>query len=61
MVSILDAAIGFFNYCNPFRLIITIGSTESLTEISTNTLPGGKGQLVYWADKVGTDFGTIVS
>jgi hypothetical protein len=41
--SILDKVIGFFNRPNPSSRTMTPGSTQPLTEMSTN-IPGGKGR-----------------
>jgi hypothetical protein len=39
--SIPDEATGFFNWPKHSSHIIALGSTQSLTEISTSDLPGG--------------------
>jgi hypothetical protein len=41
--SIPDDVIGFFNWPNPSSRIMALGSTQSLTEMSTRNLPGGGG------------------
>jgi hypothetical protein len=41
--SIPDKVIGFYNCPSHFSRTMTLGSTQSLTEISTRNLPGGKG------------------
>jgi hypothetical protein len=50
--SILDEAITFFNLPNPSSLIMGLGSTQSLTEISTKNLPGGKMRPAPKADNL---------
>jgi hypothetical protein len=35
---------GFFIWPNPSSRIMALGSTQSLTEMSTRNLPGGKGR-----------------
>jgi hypothetical protein len=40
----------FFNLPNPSSCIMALGSTESLTEMSTANLPKGKGQPASKAD-----------
>jgi hypothetical protein len=42
--SISDEAIGFFNRPNPSSHIMSLGSTQPLTEMSTINLPGSKGR-----------------
>jgi hypothetical protein len=42
--SILDKVIGFFILPNPSSLIMALGSTQPLTEITTMNLLGGKGR-----------------
>jgi hypothetical protein len=37
-----DEVIGFFNCLNPSNRIMALGSTHTLTEMSTRNLPGGK-------------------
>jgi hypothetical protein len=36
--------IGFFNWPNPSSRTMSLGSTQSLTEMSTSNRPGGKGR-----------------
>jgi hypothetical protein len=48
--SIPGEVIGVFNWPKPSSRIMALGSTESLTEISTRNLPGGKGRPVCKAD-----------
>jgi hypothetical protein len=50
--SIPDEAIGFFNSPNPSSLIMALGSTETLTEMSSWSLPGGKGRPARKADNL---------
>jgi hypothetical protein len=40
--SILDEVMGYFNWPNPSSRTMALGSTQSLTEMSTRNLPGGK-------------------
>jgi hypothetical protein len=47
---IADEVIIFFNRLNPSSRIITLGSTEPLTEMSTRNLPWGKGRPAPKAD-----------
>jgi hypothetical protein len=42
----------FFNLSNPFSRTMALGSTQSLTEVSTRNLPGGKGRPVGKADNL---------
>jgi hypothetical protein len=42
--SIPDEVIRFFNWPNPSRPTMALGSTQPLTETSTKNLPGGKGR-----------------
>jgi hypothetical protein len=44
--SIPGEVIGFFNWPNPYNRTMALGSTQSLTEMSTRNLPGGKGRPV---------------
>jgi hypothetical protein len=39
---------------NPSSLTMTLGSTQSLTEMSTSNLPGGKGRPARKADNLTT-------
>jgi hypothetical protein len=50
--SIPDEVIGFFNWSNPSSRIIALGSTQSLTEMSTRKLPVGKGRPKRKADNL---------
>jgi hypothetical protein len=52
--SIPDEVIGFFNLPNPSSRIMTLGSTQPLTEMSTRNLPGGKGRSARNADNFTT-------
>jgi hypothetical protein len=47
-----DEAIGFLNLPNPFSHTMALGSTQTLTEMSTRNLPGDKGWLVHKADNL---------
>jgi hypothetical protein len=40
----------FFNWPNPSSRTMTLGSTQTLTEMSTRNLPGGKGGPARKAD-----------
>jgi hypothetical protein len=40
----IPGVIEFFNWCNPSRRIMALGSTQPLTEMSTRNLPAGKGR-----------------
>jgi hypothetical protein len=51
-VSIPEEVIGFFNWPNPSGRIVSLGSTQPLTEMSTTNLPGGKGRPERKADKL---------
>jgi hypothetical protein len=44
--------IGFFNWPNPSSRTMALVSTQSLTEMSTRNLPGGKGRLVRKANNL---------
>jgi hypothetical protein len=50
--SIPDEVIGFFNWPNPSSRAIALGSTQSLTEMSTKNLPGGKGRTAHKAENL---------
>jgi hypothetical protein len=50
--SIPDEVIGFFNWPNPYSSIMTLGSTQPLTEMSTRNLPGGKGRPARKAENL---------
>jgi hypothetical protein len=50
--SIPDEVTGFFIWPNPSSRIMTLESTQPLTEMSTRNLPGGKGQLARKADNL---------
>jgi hypothetical protein len=50
--SILDEAIGFSNVHNPSSRAMVLGSTQSLTEISSKNLSGGKGRPARKADNL---------
>jgi hypothetical protein len=50
--SIADEVIRAFNWPNPSRRIMALGSTQLLTEMSTRNLPGGKGRLAHKADNL---------
>jgi hypothetical protein len=42
----------FFNLSNPSSLIMSQGSTQTLTEMSTRNLIGAKGRPVHKAEKL---------
>jgi hypothetical protein len=46
--SIPDEATGLFNWPNPSRRTMVLGSTQPLKEMSTRNIPGGKR---WWACK----------
>jgi hypothetical protein len=50
--SIPDEVTGFFNWPNPSSLIMVLGSTQPLTEMSTGNLPGGNGRPALKADNL---------
>jgi hypothetical protein len=45
-------SLGFFNSPNPSSRTIALGSTQSVTEMSTRNLPGGKGRPARKADNL---------
>jgi hypothetical protein len=48
--SVPDKVIGFLNGPNLSSRTVTLGSAQTLTEMSTRNLPGGKGLLACKAD-----------
>jgi hypothetical protein len=50
--SIPDEVIGFFNWPNSSNRTMAPGSFQSLTEMSTRNLPGGKGRPARGADNL---------
>jgi hypothetical protein len=46
--------VDFFNVPNPSSRTMALGSTQSLTEMSTRNIPGGKGWLARKADNLTT-------
>jgi hypothetical protein len=50
--SIPDEDIRFFNWSNPSSRTMALGSTQSLIEMSTRNLPGGKGRPACKADNL---------
>jgi hypothetical protein len=52
MGSTFNEVIGFFNWPNPSSCTMVLGSTQTLTQMSTRNLPGDKGRLVRKADKL---------
>jgi hypothetical protein len=55
-----DEVIGFFNSPNLSSRAVALGSTQPLTEMSTGSLPGGKGRLAGEADSLTTICGSII-
>jgi hypothetical protein len=51
-VGLIPYEVDFFNLPNPSSRIMTLGSTQPLTETSTRNLPGGKGRPVFEADNL---------
>jgi hypothetical protein len=58
--SIPDEVIGFFNRPDSSNRTMALGSTQSLTEMSTRKLPGGKGQPAREADNLTVICETII-
>jgi hypothetical protein len=58
--SIPNEVIGFFNCPNPSSCTMTLGSTQTLTEMNTRNLPGGKGRLAHKADNLTAICETII-
>jgi hypothetical protein len=50
-VRVLDE-IDYFNLPNPSSRTMALGSTQSLTKMSTRNLPGGKKRLALTADNL---------
>jgi hypothetical protein len=50
--SIRSEVIGFFNWANPSSRSISQGSTQSLTGMSTRSLPEGKVRPAHKADNL---------
>jgi hypothetical protein len=50
--SIPDGVIGLFSWPNPSSRIMTLGSTQPLTEMSARNLPGDKGGPARKADNL---------
>jgi hypothetical protein len=44
--------VDFFNLPNPSSRTMALGSTQSVTEMSTRKLPGGKGRPARKADNL---------
>jgi hypothetical protein len=49
---ISDEVVGFFNWANPSSRTMALRSTQSLTEVSTRNLTGGKGRPASKADLI---------
>jgi hypothetical protein len=58
--SIPDEVIGFLNGPNPSSRTMVLGSTQPPTEMSTRSLPGGKGRPAHKADNLTVVCGPIV-
>jgi hypothetical protein len=58
--STLDEVIGVFNLPNSSSLTMALGSTQSLTEMSTRNLPGAKGRPARKADNLAAICESIV-
>jgi hypothetical protein len=58
--SIPDEVIGYFNCTNPSNRIMTLGSTQPLTEMSIRNLPGGNVRPAGKADNLTAICETIV-
>jgi hypothetical protein len=50
--TISHEIIGFFNLSNPYKRTMALGSTQSLTEMSTRNLPWDKGRPARKADNL---------
>jgi hypothetical protein len=50
--SFPDEVIGFLSLPNPSSRTMPLGSTQTLTEMSTRNLPGSKGRPARKADKL---------
>jgi hypothetical protein len=50
--SIIVKVTAFFNWPSPWSRTMALGSTQSLTEMSTKNLPGGKGRPALKADNL---------
>jgi hypothetical protein len=55
-----DEITGVFNRPNPFSRIMTLGSAQLLTEMSTRLLPGGKGRQARTADNLIAKYEPII-
>jgi hypothetical protein len=53
-VRVPDEVDFFFSFPNPSSRTMTLGSTQSLTEMSTRKLPGGKKRPARTADNLAT-------
>jgi hypothetical protein len=60
VVSIPNKFIGFFNLLNPSNRNMALGSTQSLTEMSTRTLPGDKRWPALKAENITAIYEPIV-
>jgi hypothetical protein len=58
--SIPDGRYWIFNLLNPCSRTITLGSTQTLTEMNTRNLLGGKGRPARKADNLNTICETLV-
>jgi hypothetical protein len=59
-VSVLDEVVGFYNWPNPSSHSMAPGSTQTLTNVSTINLPGGKGWPAHKANNLTTICESIV-
>jgi hypothetical protein len=50
MAGSIPDVVGFFNWPNPSSRIMSLGSSQPLTEMSARNLPGRKGRLAHKAD-----------
>jgi hypothetical protein len=60
MGSIPDEVTGFFSWPNPSNSTVALRSTQTLTEMSTRNLPGGKGRPAHKADNLTANCEPIV-
>jgi hypothetical protein len=51
-VQVPMRSLNFFNLPNPSSRNMALGSTQSVTEMSTRNLPGGKGWPAHKGDKL---------
>jgi hypothetical protein len=58
--SIPDEVIRFFSWPDPSSLTLALGSTQPLTEMSTRSLPEGKGRPAHKAGNLIAIFESVV-